>query len=388
VHAREPGGLDLVACNPRKYMRLALTGHPTVLLLLFVPPELTLVESGLGRELRGLTGAILSRRAGREYLGYLQGQHERLVGRGFQPAATEGSSFASADSARPREGGASRGCPGGGSGVAWRRALRRPPVPCVPGRRIGACDLAVGLAIARLGFAAMRVGRRWGGRPALVAVAPAGTAAVRVKPRLRGVFHEVGFYVAVAVGPAVIVTSDPGRGRVAAAIFAACVVACFGASALYHRPTWKPAARAWLARLDHACVYLLIAGSYAPFGLLVLSTGWAVPVLAVVWGGALLAILLKLFWLQAPKWLSAVLGLTLGWVGAAASSQLLKLPLVALLLVVVAGLLYTAGALVYALRRPDPAPQLFGYHELFHVLTVAAVAAEYVAVVFFVLPRA
>jgi hemolysin III len=234
----------------------------------------------------------------------------------------------------------------------------------------------------------MRVGRPWGVRRAFLSAAPAGAVAVRVKPRLRGVFHELGFYVALAVGPAAILTSDPGRGRVAATIFSACVVACFGASALYHRPTWKPAARAWLARLDHLGVYLLIAGSYAPFGLLVLSTDWAVPVLAVVWGGTLLAVLLKLFWLQAPKWLSAALGLTLGWVGAAASSQLLKLPPAALALVVVAGLLYTAGAVVYALRRPDPSPHLFGYHELFHVLTVAAVAAEYVAVVFFVLPRA
>jgi hemolysin III len=211
---------------------------------------------------------------------------------------------------------------------------------------------------------------------------------VRVKPRLRGVFHEWGFYGAVAVAPAAIVTADPGRGRVAAAIFSCCVAVCFGASALYHRPTWKPKARAWLARLDHVGVYLLIAGSYAPFGLLVLSPAWAVPVLAVVWGGALLAILLKLFWLRSPKWLSAVIGLTLGWVGAAAFSQLLKLPTAALVLVGVAGLLYTAGAVVYAFRRPDPAPDLFGYHELFHVLTVAAVAVEYVAVVFFVLPRA
>ena len=211
---------------------------------------------------------------------------------------------------------------------------------------------------------------------------------VRVKPRLRGVFHELGFYCALAVGPAAILTADPGKGRAAAAIFSGCVAACFGASALYHRPTWTPRARAWLARLDHVGVYLLIAGSYAPFGLLVLSPAWAVPVLAVVWGGALLAILLKLFWLRSPKWLSALFGLALGWVGAAAFSQLLKLPTAAIVLVVVAGLLYTAGAVVYALRRPDPAPQLFGYHELFHVLTLAAVAVEYVAVVFFVLPRA
>ena len=214
------------------------------------------------------------------------------------------------------------------------------------------------------------------------------TAQRLVKPKLRGVFHELGFYAAVAVGVAVGVTAEPGRARMAGLIFASCVVACFGASALYHRPTWRPRARAWLARLDHAGVYLLIAGSYAPFGLIVLSRAWAIPVLAIVWGGALAAIVMKLFWVQAPKWLSAAIGLTLGWVGVVAFPQLLKLSPVAVLLVATSGVLYTVGAVVYARRRPDPHPQVFGYHELFHVLTVAAVACEYVAVAFYVLPRA
>jgi hemolysin III len=209
-----------------------------------------------------------------------------------------------------------------------------------------------------------------------------------VKPKLRGVFHELGFYAAAAVGVAVGVTAEPGRARMAGVIFASSVAVCFGASAVYHRPTWRPRARAWLARLDHAGVYLLIAGSYAPFGLIIMSRGWAIPVLAIVWGGALLAIVLKLCWLQAPKWLSAAIGLTLGWVGVVAFPQLLKLSPVAIVLVVVSGILYTAGAVVYARRRPDPRPQVFGYHELFHVLTVAAVACEYVAVAFYVLPRA
>ena len=155
-----------------------------------------------------------------------------------------------------------------------------------------------------------------------------------------------------------------------------------------YSPTWGPRTRGWLARLDHAGVYPLIAGSYAPFGLLVLSAGWAVPVLAVVWTGALVAILVKLFWLQTPKWLSAAIGLALGWIGAVAFSQLLKLPSAALVLIILAGVLYTAGAVVYALRRPDPHPRVFGYHELFHVLTVAATLCEYLAVALFVLPRA
>jgi hemolysin III len=214
------------------------------------------------------------------------------------------------------------------------------------------------------------------------------TAQRLVKPRLRGVFHEVGFYLAAVIGVLMGVTADPGRAQVAAAIFAGCVAACFGASAVYHRPMWRPRVRSWLARLDHAGVYLLIAGSYAPFGLIVMSEGWAIPVLAIVWGGALVAILLKLFWVEAPKWLSAVIGLTLGWVGAVAFSQLLRLSSVAVLLIVVSGILYTAGAVVYARRRPDPRPLVFGYHELFHVLTVAAVACQYIVVAFYVLPRA
>jgi hemolysin III len=209
-----------------------------------------------------------------------------------------------------------------------------------------------------------------------------------VKPKLRGVFHELGFYAAAAVGIVVVVTAEPGRARMAGLIFSSCVAVCFGASAVYHRPTWRPRARAWLARLDHAGIYLLIAGSYAPFGLIVLSRGWALPVLAIVWAGALAAIVMKLFWVQAPKWLSAAIGLTLGWVGAVAFPQLLKLPPVAVLLVAASGVLYTVGAVVYARRRPDPHPQVFGYHELFHVLTVAAVACQYVAVAFYVLPRA
>ncbi len=208
-----------------------------------------------------------------------------------------------------------------------------------------------------------------------------------VKPRLRGVFHEIGFYVSVGLGIALVVTAEPGKGRAAGAIFASCVAVCFGASALYHRPTWTPRVRAWLARLDHAGIYLLIAGTYAPFGLIVMSRGWAIPVLSIVWTGAFLGIVLKLFWVQSPKWLSAAIALTLGWVAAAAFPQLLKLSAAALALVVAGGVLYTVGAIIYARRRPNPVPHLFGYHELFHVLTVAAAGCQYAAVAFYVLPR-
>src|SRR5215831_13183309 len=168
-------------------------------------------------------------------------------------------------------------------------------------------------------------------------------AQIRLKPRLRGVFHEFGFYAAIGLAVPLTLTAEPGRARLAAIVFAACVAACFGARPLYHRPFWRPRVRARLARVDHAGVYLLIAGTYTPFGLLVLSTGWVVPF-----------------------------------------SQLLKLPVGGLVLVVIGGLAYTAGAVTYALRRPDPFPTVLGYHEIFHVLTLVAVGCQYAAIAFYV----
>jgi hemolysin III len=210
----------------------------------------------------------------------------------------------------------------------------------------------------------------------------------RVKPRLRGVFHELGFYAAVALAVPLVVTADPGRARAAAIVFSVCVACCFGASALYHRPTWTPVVRSWLARLDHAGIYLLIAGTYTPFGLLVLSRGWAIPVLSIVYTGAAAAIAMKLFWLRAPKALSAIIGIGLGWVAVVAITQLAKVGAAGLTLIVAGGLFYTVGGIVYARRRPDPRPAVLGYHELFHLCTIAAAACQYAAIAFFVLPRA
>src|SRR3954447_20366454 len=211
---------------------------------------------------------------------------------------------------------------------------------------------------------------------------------VRVKPRLRGVFHEGGFYAAVLLAVPLALMAEPGRGRVSAIVFSACLAGCFGASALYHRPTWRPTARSWLARLDHAGIYLLIAGTYTPIGLIILSRAWAVPVLSLVYAGAAAAILLKLFWVKAPKVLSAVLGLTLGWVGVVAYSQIGKIGAPGITLILVGGLFYTVGAVIYARRRPDPLPTVLGNHELFHICTIAGAACHWAAIAFFVLPRA
>ena len=174
--------------------------------------------------------------------------------------------------------------------------------------------------------------------------------------------------------------------RAAAAVFAGCVALTFGVSALYHRITWTPPARRVMRRLDHAGIYLLIAGTYTPFGLLVLSGAWRTTVLAIVWGGAALAIVQHLVWVDAPKWLAAVVAIALGWVGVAAFPQLVAHSgSVGAALLAIGGVLYTLGAVVYARKRPDPRPLVFGYHEVFHALTILAVGSQYAAIAFYVL---
>jgi hemolysin III len=159
----------------------------------------------------------------------------------------------------------------------------------------------------------------------------------------------------------------------------------FGASALYHRITWSPARRRLMRRLDHAMVYGLIAGTYTPFGLLVLHGSWRIVVLAIVWSGAAAAVVLKLVWIDGPKWLGAVIGIALGWVGVVVSPQLIDaVGISGMGLLLGGGVAYTLGAIVYAIRRPDPLPAVFGYHEIFHALVVAAVGLQYSVVAFYV----
>jgi len=204
------------------------------------------------------------------------------------------------------------------------------------------------------------------------------------RPRLRGVLHQIGFAVACLVGIAFLSTLE-GRRLVAAAVFAAAAAVMLGTSTLYHRITWSPRIRPWMRRADHAGIYLLIAGTYTPVGLLSLHGTTQHLVLAVVWSGAGAAILTKLCWVRAPKWLSAVFGLALGWIGVVAFPQLVRTSgVAAAALLGAGGLAYTAGAIVYARRRPDPVPQIFGYHELFHAFTLVALCCQYVAIAFFV----
>jgi hemolysin III len=191
------------------------------------------------------------------------------------------------------------------------------------------------------------------------------------------------------LAPLLILGADPGRPRAAAAVFAASVVTCFGASALYHRVTWSPHVRLWMRRIDHAGVYLLIAGTYTPVSLLALTGAWRSVVLTIVWVGAVAAIVLKFAWVGGPKWLAAAIGIALGWVAVIVLPQLAAhLPVAGLILLIVGGLAYTAGAVIYARRRPDPLPAVFGYHELFHALTIVGVACQYVAIAFFIVRAA
>ncbi len=207
------------------------------------------------------------------------------------------------------------------------------------------------------------------------------SAGAAVRPRLRGVWHQWAFVLAIPFGIALVLAAETPRTRSAAAVFAVSVVAMFGASALYHRVTWSPERRIWMRRLDHAGIYGLIAGTYTPFGLLVLDGAWRVTVLGIVWGGAAIAFVLKLFWPSGPKAVSALIGVGLGWVGAAAFPELVdNAGLAAPVLALAGGVCYTVGAVIYVLGKPDPLPGVFGYHEVFHALVVFAVAFQYAAV--------
>jgi hemolysin III len=208
------------------------------------------------------------------------------------------------------------------------------------------------------------------------------------KPRLRGVSHQWAFYVSLAIGAALVLAAPAGQPRLAAAIYALSVAALFGTSALYHRITWaSQAARRWMRRLDHSMIFLLIAGTYTPFALLVLDGVLATVLMIVVWAGALGGIVMKLVWIDAPKTLVAILYLALGWVAVAAFPSMLdELGITGAALVAAGGLLYTVGALVYAFQRPNPAPTVFGYHEVFHALVILAAALQYAVIAFYVIP--
>ena len=204
-----------------------------------------------------------------------------------------------------------------------------------------------------------------------------------VKPRLRGVLHQAAFAISLVTGTALVCLADGGRARVAATVYAVSVALLFGTSAAYHRRTWSPRAHALMARLDHSMIFILIAGTYTPFALLLLEGTARWVVFGVVWGGALVGVVLRNTVRRPARWLFVALYLALGWVAVAVLPQIRSaggLPVLVLLLA--GGVFYTLGAVVYALRRPDPSPRWFGFHEVFHAFTLLAFVTHYIAVSF------
>ncbi len=206
-----------------------------------------------------------------------------------------------------------------------------------------------------------------------------------VKPRLRGALHMGAFPVALVAGIVLIAFAPTASARFAAAIYTLTSSLLFGISALYHRGHWSDRREAVLRRFDHANIYLIIAGTYTPFALLALDGTSRTVVLSVIWIGAAAGVLFRIVWVGAPRWLYTALYIGLGWVAVAFLPQLLHgAGVAALVLVCAGGLLYSAGGVVYGLRRPDPSPRWFGFHEVFHAFTVAAYVSQYVAVSFVV----
>jgi hemolysin III len=215
-----------------------------------------------------------------------------------------------------------------------------------------------------------------------------GSGLAEVKPTWRGRIHEWAFFVVLGLVPALLMIAPSGEARLAAGIYAFSLAGLFGSSALYHRVTWRrPSARRWMRRVDHAMIFVLIAGTYTPFALVALEGTIATTILLVVWGGALGGLILKLVWIDAPKGVVAAVYVALGWVAVVAMPQMVgSIGVLPTVLVALGGLLYTAGALVYARRRPNPLPAVFGYHEIFHLLVVVAAGLQYAVVAFWVLP--
>ncbi len=209
-----------------------------------------------------------------------------------------------------------------------------------------------------------------------------------LKPRLRGVLHQWACACSLPLGVALVIAAETARARIALSVYALSLIGLFGASALYHRINWRSmTARDWMRRLDHSMIFVLIAGSYTPFAVLVLHGPLAIIILVAVWAGALLGLAFNLLWSDAPNWLHATLYVSVGWIAVAALPQLGgAIGLAGMTLLGLGGVLYTLGAVVYAVRRPDPVPAVFGYHEIFHTLVIAAAALQCAVIAFWIIP--
>ncbi len=219
--------------------------------------------------------------------------------------------------------------------------------------------------------------------------ARARASAVFVKPRLRGVLHELAFPVSLLGGAWAILHAPAGSARTSTAVYAATLSGCLGVSALYHRGHWSARAKAWLRRVDHATIFLLIAGTFTPIAVIALSGWLTTATLAVVWGGALVGSLLSLAWTNAPVAVEVGPYLAVGGFGVVLLPRLLtNLGVGGVALLALGGAAYVAGAIIYALQRPNPWPRTFGFHEIFHTLVVAAALLQWIAITRWVLPAA
>ncbi len=209
-----------------------------------------------------------------------------------------------------------------------------------------------------------------------------------VKPRLRGWLHLSITPLTLAAGIVLVVMSPTAATRVGSALFAASALLLFGVSAVYHTGTWSPRAWALLRRFDHANIFLLIAGSYTPFSIILLEGTERVVLLSVVWSGAILGVLFRVLWTGAPRWLYTPIYIALGWAAVffvpgffrGATELGMGVGTAIFVLIVTGGALYTVGGVVYGFQRPDPWPRWFGFHEVFHTFTVLAFASHYVGI--------
>jgi hemolysin III len=201
-----------------------------------------------------------------------------------------------------------------------------------------------------------------------------------VKPTWRGWIHTGVLPVAIAGGIVLVVLADGLTAKIAASVFFASSILLFGTSAIYHRFNWKPKAKKALKRFDHANIFLLIAGSYTPITLLALPQEKGLLLIVAIWATALLGIGFRVFWLGAPRWLYVIIYIVMGWAAVVYLPDFVAVNLAMMVLILAGGLMYTIGALFYALKKPNPVPGHFGFHEIFHSFTVLAFLCHWSAV--------
>ena len=213
------------------------------------------------------------------------------------------------------------------------------------------------------------------------AVVDAGLVPASQKPRLRGWVHAITFPIALVASIVLVAVAPPVAGKVSTAIFGLSAILLFGTSAVYHLGTWSPRTAAALRRADHSNIFLIIAGTYTPLAVLLLPQRTATTLLIIVWGGAVLGLAARIIWLGAPRWVYVPIYLALGWVAVGYMPQFWTNGSPTIVwLVAVGGLAYTVGAVIYALKRPNPVPGWFGFHEIFHLLTVVGYGCHYAAI--------